>query len=216
MSGGVMKRVLVALAVAAAFASVVACGGGKKQPATPTAGATATAAAAASQRTGIEAVDAVIAAIESGDIGALVALLRYTKVACVATPEGLSVDPPCDGEPEGTLVEAVPMASCEGGYVPAALARDALNGLLTGKPLADADVHGVYRTAGSGFASSFFSRAALEYAVVLVTNVDTGMDTWALLLGGGGIVGVENGCAETPETFIENWRLTDAVLSPAQ
>ncbi len=203
-------KVVAALAVAVAVLSAVACGGGKQKPAsTPTVGATA-------QRMGIGAVDAVIAAVEARDIGALVALLRYTNVACVATPEGLSGDPPCDGAPEGTLVETVPMASCEGGYVPAAQARDTLNGVLTGRPLTATDVYGVYRTAGSGLASSFFSRANLEHAVVLATDAGDRIDAWALLVGGSGIMGLENGCAETPETFVENWQLMDAVLAPAQ
>jgi hypothetical protein len=68
-------------------------------------------------RTGIEEVDAVIAALINADPEALVALLRYSAVACVPEHEGIGSRPVCaDDEPPNTLVEVLPGSVCEGYY----------------------------------------------------------------------------------------------------
>lgn len=70
-----------------------------------------------STRTGIPDVDAVLAAVESGDPQQLRDLIRFTTVACT-TADGLGGPPKCqDGEAEGTLVEVLPFLGSEGHFL---------------------------------------------------------------------------------------------------
>jgi len=70
-----------------------------------------------STRTGIEDVDAVIAAVESGDPQQLHELFRFTSIACT-NAEGLGGPPKCrGGEAEGTLVDVLPFLGPEGSFL---------------------------------------------------------------------------------------------------
>jgi len=70
-----------------------------------------------STRTGIPDVDAVLAAVESGDPQALRDLVRYTTVGCT-NAEGLGGPPKCrEGEAEGTLVNVLPFLGSEGHFL---------------------------------------------------------------------------------------------------
>ncbi len=66
--------------------------------------------------TGIEAVDAVTAAVLRGDVDATLDLVRLTELQCVSEPPtGFAVMPACEtGEGDGTLVSVLPTAACEG------------------------------------------------------------------------------------------------------
>ena len=76
------------------------------------------------QRTGgapatdLPGVAAVIAAVEARDADALAALVHYTTMPCIATPQGIAAPPLCStaGVPPGSLVEALPALLCEGEY----------------------------------------------------------------------------------------------------
>jgi hypothetical protein len=68
-------------------------------------------------RTGIEDVDAVLAAVESGDPKQLRDLIHFTTVACTKA-EGLGGPPKCQGEEaEGTPVEVLPFLGPEGHFL---------------------------------------------------------------------------------------------------
>lgn len=68
-------------------------------------------------RTGLGAVDSVIAEIEARDVEALAARLRFVELKCVAHPE-LGDPPACaDGEPVGTTVPVFRHGlGCHGGF----------------------------------------------------------------------------------------------------
>lgn len=67
-------------------------------------------------RTGIQEVDAVLDAVESGDPQKLRDEVHYSTLAC-KTVNALGGPPPCqEGEAEGTLVEVLPILGSEGGH----------------------------------------------------------------------------------------------------
>ena len=77
---------------------------------------TSTAAATAD----ISGVSAVGRAVEARDATALAALVQYTAVPCIATPQGAGAPPLCSafGVPPGSTVEALPALLCQGEYLP--------------------------------------------------------------------------------------------------
>lgn len=83
----------------------------------PTLAATVTAVPSAVPTTGVSVVDAFIAAMLSGDVAALEALVDYGEIACVAQPQGIGSPPMCEaGVAEGTLVKVIGFSNCEGGF----------------------------------------------------------------------------------------------------
>src|SRR3990172_11819411 len=128
--GGRMKRWIFVTAgtVLAILASVaMACDDGEEAAPTPTApateAATATAPATApltppTGRTGIPELDAVIDAMVTDhgqkETPALAALIGFTQVPCISTPEGIGAPPLCElNEEEGQLVEVFNYGACE-------------------------------------------------------------------------------------------------------
>jgi len=70
-----------------------------------------------STRTGLAEIDAVIAAVESGNPQELRDLIRFTTVACTKA-DGLGGPPKCQGdETEGTPVEVLPFLGPEGHFL---------------------------------------------------------------------------------------------------
>jgi hypothetical protein len=185
------RRLLAGLLLLFAVLAFAACGD-DDDTATP------------SPRTGIGPVDAIVRAVEAGDVEALVAVMGFAEVACAATPEPLALEPPCDGAPDGSLVQAFPAVRCEGAFLSPARAERALRqevDLRSGSRL-----YGVYDTTGSLFGEggrSFLVPAAAAYVVVLAYDIDDRTDGWALLLSGDRIVGVDGGCAESPKQYVE-------------
>lgn len=54
-------------------------------------------------------------AVASGDPAQLESLIEFRPVACIIEPQGIGAPPFCaEGEPEGTLVDAVLLTGCEG------------------------------------------------------------------------------------------------------
>lgn len=121
-------RPLSLLFVALLLATVVACDGGGNPDATtasaasPTAELTPTPAEAtplvpAAPTTGVPVVDRFIAAMLSGDVPALQALVDYGRIGCVVQPQGIGSPPVCEaGQPEGTPVKVIGFSNCEGGF----------------------------------------------------------------------------------------------------
>jgi hypothetical protein len=67
-------------------------------------------------QTGIEEVDKVVDAVESGDIQMLWSLIQFTNTKCT-TADGLGGPPKCRaGEVEGTPVEVLPIFGSEGHF----------------------------------------------------------------------------------------------------
>ena len=69
------------------------------------------------RRTGDPQIDRVIDALLGGDQAAVDALVGLTSIGCVQLPEDLGAPPRCAGDPEGTVVEVFPSASCEGYWI---------------------------------------------------------------------------------------------------
>lgn len=67
-------------------------------------------------RTGNAAVDAVMSALESGDLEAIAALIGWQQVECEAGPPmGIGGPPECpEGVADGTPIDVIPGAACEG------------------------------------------------------------------------------------------------------
>jgi len=147
------------------------------------------AAGAVRAATGVPEVDAVVQAVLSGDEGALRGFVRYTPVAC-STNAGIGVEPCRPGEPDGTLVDALQAAQCEGHYIRPDGIDQALGYLLAGKP----KLYGVYQASPSTFLigdhTAVFSVEWPEPGQVF------GME---LLIDDGGIVWIDFGCGQSPE-----------------
>ena len=110
-------------------------------------------------RTGIAYVDAVIDAGESGDPQALKRLVFFSTFPCT-TGEGFGGPPKClPGEPEATLVEALPVLGSEGGHV-------RMDEIDEWEGIGAAKLYGVYRTGSETYSDEFFPSG--EFAVVFI------------------------------------------------
>ena len=154
----------------------------QQQP-SPTPAPTATVGA------GVPGVDAVVRAVLSGDEEALRGLLRYMPVAC-STKSAIGVELCRPGEPDGTIVDALQVADCEGYYIRPEGIDHALAYLLAGKP----ELYGVYRAsraAVSGHNVAIFSVKGPEPGQIFGTELVIDHD--------GGIVFIDFGCGASPE-----------------
>ena len=116
-----------------------------------------------STRTGIADVDEVLAAVESGDVQALRALVRFTKVGCTKA-EGMGGPPKCrEGEAEGTLVNVLPLLGPEGSFIHEAE-------LSNFQPMDMTGIFAMYSVSASAYAEEAYP--AGEYAVMFTTIED--------------------------------------------
>jgi hypothetical protein len=202
-----------AVALALLTSTAAACTSSDQPPAqTPTTSPTEPAAISASPATpavtitatpptGIASVNAAIAAVESGDIDALMRQVTYAQGPCVTRAEVQPLDGRalCEpGEFTGDLVEGFVTAQCEGGVIrrgASAAIRQALQYYLHG-PLR---FYGAYSTPlqtwGAGKYTVVFSSApgGPEYAAVAI-------------LDDSGIVGAGTGCGSTPAQLGASWQ----------
>lgn len=164
--------------------------------ATPEASPTSAASPGAG-RTGIEAVDRVLAVVENGDPVAFEALLRARSIPC-STAAGVGGPPPCSGAPgmppEGTPVEAFPYDTCErewqfdlGAFTERILERiDQLYAVvrIESMPLPEELADGAYG---------------------LIYPDASGFETaHALLVTNDGVVAVDSSCGGTAEIFLQD------------
>lgn len=208
-----MRRALFLATFAATLVAGAACASTAESPhetpvgdsATVASSATASSSPAASagpRISGIAGLDAIIAAATAGDIATLRQRIRYTKIGCNIMVAGIGAPPVCHaGEAEGTLVDVLPSAVCEGFFSrPDEVKFDSL---ARGNRL-----YAVYRANADSFPPGKYyaifeypPTAQLPGAFGLVTDDDS-------------VVGVHFGCNQKPEDFVEFQRLTDVVLSP--
>jgi len=156
--------------------------------ANPAPSATATAAS------GIASVNAAVAAVEAGDVDAMMELVTYTKLPCVAPEEAQQLEgrPLCRiGESTGDLVDGFVVAQCEGGTIrrgDSGAIRQALDIYLSGSPR----FYGAYATRpevwGAGkYIAIFFGAPGISGGASVA------------LLDDAGIVGAATGCGASPE-----------------
>ena len=116
-----------------------------------------------STRTDIADVDAVLAAVESGDAQSLRDLVRFTLLGCTKA-DGMGGPPKCrEGEAEGTLVNVLPFLGPEGSFMHES---DMLNFI----PMQALGIYAVYSVSDSAYAEEAFP--AGEYAVMFTTAED--------------------------------------------
>ena len=130
------------------------------------------------KRTGIDAIDKVLTAIEGDDLQSLRDLFSYTKTACI-TVNALGGPPPCrDGEAEGTSVEVLPVLGSEGSY----LYKDEI-GNWSG--LNVQGIHAVFQVSESAYSDEYYPKG--DHGVILV-----GKDENVVLqVNGSGIVRID-------------------------
>lgn len=110
-----------------------------------------------STRTGIEEVDAILTAVESGDPQQLRDLFRLATVACTKA-DGLGGPPKCqDEEAEGTFVEVLPFLGPEGNFL-----REAELSNFPGVNVTD--LYAVYKVSDAAYSEDAYP--AGEYAVM--------------------------------------------------
>jgi hypothetical protein len=149
---------------------------------------------------GISAIEAIVNAAEGGDLEALRTFVRYTPTACGAQQDGVGGPPLCrDSETPGTLVNVIALAQCEGFFAREDELR--LDGLARGS-LAFLDAYA---------APDGFFPAGETVLLFAQDDRDLGETGIELVLGGGAIVGVNFGCAQSPDEMIESQDLDEPI-----
>ena len=122
-----------------------------------------------------------------------------------------SIFPFCGDEPNGTLVESFPIATCEGAYRQLEYSGPVVRRLVDGT---DAAVFAVFATEDSRFDESFYSHANPSHVIVIQRSQGERKFGVAVLVDEQGLVGSLSGCADTPESMISFWELTEAIVPP--
>lgn len=209
-----MNAPALILASSAIALASLACGGNGAPGTAATPRPTATAAAPTPvgpaepgvspvpRATGIPAVDAVIDALASGDPARVRSVVGYVRVPCEVDPQGIGVPPACRAdEPEGTPVEVFRGAQCEGYY----LRPDEMDQTvqaIAGLPL---ELYAVFEAEGRWPEG--------DYVALFVIDRPE-RDAVAATIAGGRMVGFHFGCAMTPESYLEFYRVSEFMLPP--
>jgi hypothetical protein len=143
--------------------------------------------------TGIASVDTAIAAIELGDVDALMQQVAYEKHDCVlpVDVQPLEGRPTCDpGQVTGDLVDGFVVSQCHGGTIPRGdleLIRQALVNYVS-EPLV---VYGAYHIAPTAWNAG-------KYAAVFYAPADRPGLSIVAILNDVGVVGIGTGCGNSP------------------
>lgn len=199
----------IAAVLLAAVVVLTGCGSGDAAdrpgaPAdrTPVATPTEPAPTAVPGKTGVSAVDEVIEAVLAGDVKALRDLFVFSPVACEESPQGAGAPPTCaPGEPDGTPVDVIAVAQCEGYYV-----RPAEAGTIE-LPVMASTLYAVYAAPDTLWPEG-------EYAVIFERGESHVPQAWELVMTDEGITGIHHGCAMSAERIAESQRLTDIIVAP--
>lgn len=135
---------------------------------------------------------------------------RFSPIPCTTSVEGIGGPPQCrEGEANGTPVNVMLAAGCEGYYVREGelpFETFALVG-TNGSPL-----YGIYRVTSSNIVQGW---PGATYVVVLRQQMPGGSEgVLALLTDEVSIIGFMQGCGETPQQWVATQGLTDVVIEP--
>jgi hypothetical protein len=178
-------------------------------PPTTTATATATSEPPATESpddlTGVPAVDRIITDVLEGDLDAIQSAVELRSLAC--GPQAGSGSPPAcpDGQPDGTMVSVLPVATCEGEWRPESAIRTSFTPLTNGNP----ELHAVY-----GMPSQF-QQLMPDGQYVAVFERDApgqGRLGTGVVIGANRIVGLWFGCGATAEQIVPAG--TSTILPP--
>lgn len=155
--------------------------------------ATATPEQSAVPKTGVSVVDSFIAAMLSGDIGSLMALVDYREIGCVSQTEGIGSPPICEpGQAPGSPVQVIGFSNCEGGFSIQADVLRSFEFFTTAGPR----LFSVSRRSGGGYAVLFtFERWADG-----TTRQGSATGT-AFLLSNSGLNATVSGCGVSARTL---------------
>lgn len=216
-----MRALLIALACIVMAFAAIACGDGDENGSgavTPT--ATAPAASPTSDGPAptptatpggvdddIAILHTIVSAVARGDRAALDELVALQSVPCT-TAQGAGGPPKCEpGEPDGTVVDVLALASCEGGWaresqIPSTMAQ--LFDGITRVHSTWATTDGIYPDVG-------------DYAVIVTGMPDPPPGqprreiARQLVVTEENIIGVNLGCGLTAQELIDAQRLTDLI-----
>jgi hypothetical protein len=160
--------------------------------------------AAAQEPMSTQELRAVIDTLFTGDAAAIEELLRFTPVACMTGPIKPGAPPQCrPGEPDGTLIDGFPNATCEGGYA----RPDETQPIVQDIANPDAYVVAIYPWETPTTDVFFYG----DYVAVATLNPDFPHFVGGVFIGDGGITGVAYGCAQTADEFTAFWGLDEQV-----
>jgi hypothetical protein len=133
-------------------------------------------------RTGDPNLDWILDSVLLGDPPLTLDLVLLTTTACETT-EGLGGPPKCEpGEPEGTLVQGLPVSYGEGTFLRAKNAQSALNFSVL-------DLIAVYRVPDTAYQADYWP--AGEYGIVFTTGDGGFLHVITLILEDGKIVRID-------------------------
>jgi hypothetical protein len=143
-------------------------------------------------RSGVPEVDAVVEALLTGDQEALRGMVEYGQVPC-STESGTGRELCRPDEPDGTLVDAVVAADCEGYFIRPDGIDVALGALLEGAP----KLYAVYKVPPPSPNMSI----GPDYVAVFSAKGPAPGQVFgrALGMGDGDVVAVNLGCGQSPE-----------------
>jgi len=173
--------------------------------ATPESTAAPGATATPEESTGVPGVDAVIAAVLSGDTDEVVPLVELRSLAC-GPQQGAGSPPPCpQGEPDGTMVSVLPVATCEGEWRPESSLAASFEPLVDANP----ELYAVY-----GMPTQFQALVPDGQYVAVFTRDATGQGRLGagVIIAGDAIAGLWFGCGATADQIVPPG--TSTVLPP--
>ena len=163
-------------------------------------------------RTGVAALDAVIAALETGDKEAIQRLAGFRPVPCT-NEAGLGGPPKCQpGMSPGTPIEAMPSGGCEGSWwlKDEFLSAEGIDRFV--EAFAAPRLYAVYRPPASA------QRKWPEGDYIVVYARDLGFGRFAQTIGvtDGRIVSMWGGCGRKPEDVLRDVPGVEIILAPPE
>lgn len=201
-----MLRAIAILVSSAVYVLAAACDAGNPVlPQTPTAEPGPTAMPPQRGATGIATVDSVVAALLSGEPARVRSVVGYVRVPCEVEPQGVGAPPACrPREAEGTPVEVFQGAECEGYY----LRPDEMDQTVQAIARLPLELYAVFEADGRWPEGDYVALFATD----IINRPER--DAVAATIAGGRMVGFHFGCAMTPESYLEFYRVTEFVLPP--
>lgn len=150
-------------------------------------------------------MDSVVAALLSGEPARVRSVVGYVRVPCEVEPQDIGAPPACrPGEAEGTPVEVFQGAECEGYY----LRPDEMDQTVQAIARLPLELYAVFEADGRWPEG--------DYVALFATDIidRPERDAVAATIAGGRMVGFHFGCAMTPESYLEFYRVTEFVLPP--
>jgi hypothetical protein len=173
--------------------------------ATETSTSQPTATESPEELTGVPAVDAVIGAVLAGNLDDIESRVELRSLAC-GSQGGIGGPPPCpSGQPDGTTVQAFPVATCEGEWRPDSSVRASFQPLMEHAP----ELYAVY-----GMPPQFQERMP-DGQYVAVFSYDAGSQGRlgaGVVISADSVVGLWYGCGATADQIVPAG--TSTILPP--